>query len=111
MLPQGSLARLFADGIDVIGVGVEGDLGIDDEVTAAGQVDDDISACGFTAAAVLLFDIGEGLLEGVLLALAQAGFFEQVAQDELAPVALGLGGAAQGGGEVVGLGGELLVEL
>ena len=40
----------------------------------------------------------------------QAGFFQQVAKDELSPVALGLGRAAQRRGKVLCLGGKLLVE-
>jgi hypothetical protein len=80
-------------------------------VAAAGQVDDDVGAGGLAAGAVFVDRGAEAFLEAVLLALAQAGFFEQVAQDEFAPVALRFGRAAQGGGEVVGFGAELLIEL
>src|ERR1700678_569987 len=104
MLPKRDLAQIFGDSIAIVGVGVERDLGIDDQVTAAGEIDDDVGARSLAALAVFIYESSKGLLEAILLALAQAGLFEQIAQDELAPVALRLGGAAQRGGEVMRLG-------
>ena len=92
---RAALARIFIGGSDAIGVGGEGDLGVDDEIASAGQEDDHVSAHGAGAIAALALDAGEGLLEGVLFAFAQAGLVEQIAEDEFAPVALRLCGAAE----------------
>ena len=74
-----------------------------------GKEDNDVGANGARPFAVFAFN-REGLLEDVLLALAQAGFVEQVAEDEFAPVALGFRGTAQGGGEVASFFGQCLIE-
>ncbi len=102
------LAGVVGGGVHAVGVGVERDLGIDDEVAAAGEQEDHVGAHGAGALAGLGFG-GEGLLEGVLLAFAEAGLVEQIAENEFAPVALRFGGAAQGGGQIAGVVGELLV--
>ena len=102
MLLEGDRMQVFGYGVAVVGVGVERDFGVDDEVAAAGQVDDDVRAGGFAARAVFV-DGREALLEAILLAFAQTGFFEQVAKDEFAPVALCFGRAPQSRGQVVGL--------
>ena len=54
---------------------------------------------------------GEAAFANEVAPLAQAGAFQHVFQDEFAPVALGLLLAAQGGGQVMGLLGDLAVEL
>jgi hypothetical protein len=107
---QGVLARVFVGGSDAIGVGSEGDLGIDDEIASAGKVNDHVGANGAGALAAFAVDAGEGLLEGVLFAFAKAGFVEQIAEDELAPIALRFGGAAKSSGEVACFFSELFVE-
>ena len=96
--------------VDTVGIGDERDLGIDDEVAATGKQDDDIGTDGAVALAVFAFNAGEGLLEDVLLAFAQARLVEQIAENEFAPVALRLGRATQRSGEVARFFGELLVE-
>ena len=60
-------------------------------MTAPGKIEDDVGAGGAAARAVFCGFGVEGFLEAVLFAFAQAGFLEQVAEDELAPVALGFG--------------------
>ena len=78
---------------------------------SAGQVDDDVGARRLATLAILIGCRAEALLKAVLLALAQACLFEQIAQDEFAPVALRFGRAAERRGQIMGLGRELLVEL
>jgi hypothetical protein len=82
------LAFFVRGGAREVGVCGERNLGVDDEITAAGQIDNDIGAGCPRSFAVVRGKAGEALLKAVLLALAQAGLFEQVAEDELTPVAL-----------------------
>ena len=108
MALDGCLAFRLGGGFERVVIGVDGDFGINDEVTAFGELDDDVglAAPGF---AVCVF-ADEALLEGVVLAFAQALILEEVEEDHLSPVALGLGVATQRSGEVVGFVGEALVE-
>src|ERR1700733_2796317 len=105
------ITRLVFDGADAIGIGSEGDFGVDDEIAAAGKKDDDVGPYEFGAISVFTFNAGEGLLKGILLSFAETGFVEQVAKDEFAPVALRFRRAAQGGREVARVFGKLLVEI
>ena len=83
MRPQGSRPRRLIRGIDVVGVGAQRDLGIDDQMLVVRQIDDGIRALApaFTA---------EGHLTLELDPLSQAGALEHGLQNHLAPVALHL---------------------
>lgn len=84
-------------------IGIERDLGVDDQVLALGQVHH-----GVWALATLLSVDADFAL--VVLAQLQARAVEHVLQHQLAPVALQLLLPAQRGRQLVGLGGDLLVE-
>ena len=72
--------------VAVVAVIAEGDLGIDDQVPAAGKIYQDIKP---GALAILLF---EALLQKVFMSFPQTGGFENAFQNEFSPVALDLGG-------------------
>ncbi len=82
---------LFGGGIHIVRVGGERDLRVNDKVAAAGKKNDDVGTRGLQLFAIFGGEAGEALLEAVLFAFAKTGFLKQVAQDELAPVALRLG--------------------
>ena len=107
---QSGIAFGVGGRVHVIGVGSERNFGVDNQVAAAGQENNDVGARGFGLCCRLRLRAGEVLLEAVLLAFAKAGLFQQIAKDELAPVALGLWRAAQGGGQILRFFGKLLVQ-
>ncbi|MCY1301051.1 hypothetical protein D9M70_506400 [compost metagenome] len=91
-------------GIDVTGVRVERDLGIDDQVLALRQVNDHIGA--------LAIDFtGEADLPLEVLAVDQAGALQDILQNQLAPIALRLLLPFQRCSEVLSLLGDLSIQL
>ena len=82
----------------------EGNFRVDDEVAGVGEPKNDIRA---EAAAVVG---GEGFLGEVVLALDEAGGFQQAVENEFAPGTAGLRLAFEGGGEGVGFVGDAGVE-
>ena len=108
VLLQGLLGLGVVLGVDVAFKGIEGDLGIDDDVAVTGEVHDDVRA----DAPVAAIDLGvEGVLDEVFLALGEAGFLQNGLKDHFAPIALAFGLALQGLGEGVGVVRDLPVEL
>ena len=104
---HGLPALLIRGRVDPIVPGCQRDFGVDDEVTPAREIEDNVGA--LLAAVAIAFGAVRRLLHVKLLALAQPGFFNEIAHDELAPVALALGGAAKRSGEIAGFLGELPV--
>ena len=96
-------------GIRVIGIRGERNLGVDHQISPAGKQNNHVGACRFRFSAVLALEAGETLLKTILFAFVQPGFLQQIAQNKLAPVALSLGRAAQGGAQVLCFFGKLLV--
>lgn len=82
----------------------ERDLGVEDEVTAFGQENEDVGLV------TLAIGVGETRLEAEFATLAQPGAFEEALQYQLAPITRSLVVAFEGLGEVVGFLGEALVE-
>ena len=102
---EGLLPFPFLLGVEGAFPAEQGDLGVDDDVLAFRQVDDDI---GFAQAVV---PVPEALLALVFVAAAQARLFEHLLEDQLAPVALNLLVALQRPGEIEGLDADPLIEL
>ncbi|MCY1296454.1 hypothetical protein D9M70_458400 [compost metagenome] len=104
MLGQGYASLGVILGVDVTGVGVERHLGVDDEVLALRQVDDHVWALA------TLF-VGKADLALEVAALDQPGALQHVLQDQLTPITLGLLLPLEGGSQILGLLGDLPVEL
>ena len=92
-------------GLGIADVGGQRDFGVDDDLFAFGQVDEDV---GLEAARAVFFLADGGGLDGVFAPFLQAGMFQNAFQNHLAPVALGFVLRA---GERVGEGFGVAVQL
>ncbi|EEF93814.1 hypothetical protein CATMIT_01549, partial [Catenibacterium mitsuokai DSM 15897] len=96
-------AGVLVLGADVLLVGDQRHLRVDDHVPVFGQVQGHVRAALAVLGAVAFLHV-------VFLAAAQAGGLQHPLQHQFAPRALGLVGALERGGEVLGVLAERLVE-